>query len=262
MRVSNRLLTGAALSLLIASPTLAQGEEMSMFQMFFWSDDTIGLIIIWLLILMSIICIGYSIMLILRYRKTAIVPEDTQIQLEEMLSAKQYRDAIAFANEDPSYLGKVASAGLNEASNGYAAMERAIEETSDAEVSRMLRPIEYLSVLGNISPMMGLFGTVYGMIVAFKKLVEVGNANPQELAAGISTALVTTLWGLIVAIPALAAYAIIRNKIDAMTSEGTLVAEELIRPFKPGAKKSSSSSASSKSDAGRPRATPKPEEPQ
>lgn len=260
MRVPNRLLTGAALSLLIASPTLAQGQEMSMFQMFFWSEDVIGLVIIWLLILMSIVCIGYSIMLMLRYRRTALVPEDTQLQLEEMLNAKQYRDAIAYANEDPSYLGKVTSAGLNEASNGYAAMERAIEESSDAEVSRMLRPIEYLSVLGNISPMMGLFGTVYGMIVAFKKLVEVGNANPQELAAGISTALVTTLWGLIVAIPALAAYAIIRNKIDALTSEGTLMAEELIRPFKPGAKKSSTSSG--KSDPGRPRATPKPEEPQ
>jgi len=97
---------------------------------------------------------------------------------------------------------------------------------------------------------MGLFGTVYGMILAFQQLVASGGSpDPAKLAAGISTALVTTFWGLIVAIPALAAYALIRNKIDALTSEGLVIAEELISPFKPGAKRSSSSSSSSSSSA-------------
>jgi biopolymer transport protein ExbB len=114
-----------------------------------------------------------------------------------------------------------------------------------------LRPLEYLNVLGNIAPMLGLFGTVYGMIVAFQTLVEEGgSADPGKLAAGISTALVTTFWGLIVAMPALAAYALIRNKIDALTSEGILIAEELINTFKPGNKAGSEQ---------RQRATPKPQ---
>jgi len=171
--------------------------------------------------------------------------------LDTLLAEKKYRDAIEFAKNDGSYLGKLASAALNEAANGYGAMERAIEEAGDAETTRLLRPLEYLNVLGNIAPMLGLFGTVYGMIVAFQQLVAAGgSADPQNLAAGISTALVTTFWGLVVAMPALAAYSLIRNKVDALTAEGLIMAEELISPFKPGSKKSSEK---------RTPATPKPE---
>jgi len=239
------------LPLVIVSPLWAQDEPTiasSWFRMFLWNDDIIGLLIIWLLLLMSAVSLGFTIKLLIDSRRATLVPEDTQQQLESMLAEKRYRDAIEYAASDPSYLGKVVSAGLDEASNGYAAMERSIEQASDAETTRLLRPIEYLNVLGNIAPMMGLFGTVYGMIVAFQKLVESGGKpDPGKLAGGISTALVTTFWGLIVAMPALAAYALIRNRIDALTAEGLIVAEELIKPFKPGTKKSSSSSASRRS---------------
>lgn len=256
-----RLFTAAltvGLMSIVSSPVWAQGEtatttSSSWFRMFLWSDDPLGLGIIWLLLIMSAISIGLTIKLVLDNRRTELVPDNTQLQVEAMLAEKRYREAIEFAGSDPSYLGKVVSSGLNEASNGYGAMERAIEESSDAETTRILRPIEYLNVLGNISPMLGLFGTVYGMIVAFQKLVEAGGKpDPAKLASGISTALVTTFWGLVVAVPALAAYALIRNKVDAITSEGLIMAEELIKPFKPSGKRSSSSSAS------RPRATPKP----
>ena len=253
------LTTGLALILftLTSSPALAQEQvtTRSWFRMFLWSDDFLGLMIIWLLLLMSAVSVGWSLTLILRYRRTMVVPDETQQQIEAMLAEKRYREAIEFSGSEPSYLAKVVNSGLSEASNGYGAMERAIEEASDAETTRMLRPIEYLNVLGNIAPMMGLFGTVYGMIVAFNKLVETGGKpDPGELAAGISTALVTTFWGLVVAVPALAAYALIRNSLDALTSEGLIVAEELIRPFKPAGKKSASTSGS------RPRARPNPNE--
>jgi biopolymer transport protein ExbB len=220
------------------------------FEMFFLPDNILGLGVVWLLLLMSAFSIGFSIKLAVGYRRSAVVPEDTRDELEALLHEKKYRDAIQYANEDQSYLGRITSAALNEASNGYAAMERAIEEASDTQVGRYLRPVEYLNVLGNISPMMGLFGTVFGMIVAFQKLVQAGGSpDPAQLAGGISTALVTTFWGLVVAIPALAAYSLIRNKIDALTSEGLLVAEELISPFKPRRKSSSRSGSSSSSSS-------------
>ena len=96
--------------------------------------------------------------------------------------------------------------------------------------------------MGNIAPMVGLFGTVYGMIVAFQQLVDAGGSpDPVDLAAGISTALVTTFWGLVVAIPALAAYAVVRNKIDAITAEGLVAAEQIIKPFRPSRQKKSAS---------------------
>jgi len=247
--------SATALWLLALAPAAAAqnntgGETRNYAEMFLWSDDVIGLIIIWLLLLLSATSIGYAIKLTLQYRRITLLPDETRDELESLLSEKKYREAIDYANSDDSYLGKVCAAGLNEAANGFSAMERAIEEAGDTETTRILRPIEYLNVLGNIAPMMGLFGTVYGMILAFQQLVASGGSpDPAALAAGISTALVTTFWGLVVAIPALAAYALIRNKIDAMTSEGLVIAEELISPFKPGAKRASSKSSSSSSSA-------------
>jgi len=223
----------------LAAPAMAQEEKQTSWaKAFLWSDDFLGLCVIYLLLLMSLVSIGLSITFLLKHRRVNMVPEDTWETIQQMIENKQYREAIDFAESDDSYLASLVSAAMKEASNGYGAMERAIEEQGDVETSRYLRPIESLNVLGNISPMMGLFGTVYGMIVAFQSLVDSGgNPDPAELAAGISTALVTTFWGLVVAIPALAAYALVRNKVDALSSEGMVAAEEIIGSFKPGAKK-------------------------
>jgi biopolymer transport protein ExbB len=236
------------LTLGLAGPAAAQDgpttETASFFSAFFWSTDPMGLAIIWLLIAASFVSFGLTLLFVMRYRRENLLPEPLQVRLEQMLAAKQYREAIALANDDPSYLGRIASAALNEASNGYGAMERALEEAGDAEATRILRPIEILNVMGNIAPMVGLFGTVYGMIVAFQQLVDAGGSpDPVDLAAGISTALVTTFWGLVVAIPALAAYALIRNKIDALTAEGVVEAEQIIKPFRPSRKKRSATEA-------------------
>ncbi|MCC5829853.1 MAG: MotA/TolQ/ExbB proton channel family protein [Phycisphaeraceae bacterium] len=231
----------AALTLLLvllpAGVTWAEDDTVvteSLFQRFFISADILGTIIIWTLLLLSAVTVAFIIKLLLDYRQATLIPPETVEQLEMMLQEKRYREAIEAAGNDSSYLGKLVSAGLNEASNGYPAMERAIQEVADAETTKMLRPVEVLNVIGNISPMMGLFGTVYGMILAFQKLVELGGQpDPAELAGGISTALVTTFWGLVVAMPALLFYAVIRNKLDATTTEGMMTAEGLIRPFKP-----------------------------
>ncbi|MCA9296982.1 MAG: MotA/TolQ/ExbB proton channel family protein, partial [Phycisphaerales bacterium] len=78
------------------------------------------------------------------------------------------------------------------------------------------------------------FGTVYGMILAFQAIVmSGGNANPVLLAGGIGTALTTTFWGLVVAIPALAAYAILRNRVDELTTDAAITVERLLGPFRP-----------------------------
>ena len=249
------MVPAAALAQDAAADTPAADEGSGVInaaQMFLWSPGSyFGTAMIWLLVLMSMVSIAITIMFLIQNRRPLIIPDETRDEVEALLAEKRYREAIEYANGDPSYLGKLTAAALSEATNGYGAMERAIEETGDAETTRVLRPVEYLNVLGNIAPMLGLFGTVYGMILAFQKLVSAGGADPKELAAGISTALVTTFWGLVVAIPALAAYAVIRNRIDALTAEGMLVAEELISPFKPSGKKKSSSSSSSGSSSSR-----------
>ncbi len=231
------IVSAACLAVLVfVCPALAQDQtkSISAARAFLLPGDPIGLAITWMLVFFSALSIGYTLRLMLKYRRSSLLPERTRSQVVNLLAGRRYREAVDFTAKDPSYLGRVISAALSVAGHGYGAMERAIEEKGDAETTKILRPIEYLNVLGNIAPMVGLFGTVYGMILAFEQLrASGGKPDPGQLAGGISTAMVTTFWGLVVAIPALAAYALIRNKIDALTSEGMLIAEQAITAFKP-----------------------------
>jgi biopolymer transport protein ExbB len=246
MRIKQSFLFTGAIGLIAAVPVIAQDAapaddagSTTFFQQFFWSSDPLGLIIIWVLLIMSALSIGFALKLFMTYRRASLLPPETAGAVEAMLSEKKFKDAIEYAKADTSYLGGLIAAALDEASAGYNAMELAIDDVGEFETSRMLRPVEYLNVIGNIAPMLGLFGTVYGMIVAFQQLVAAGGKpEPAALAAGISTALVTTFWGLVVAMPALAAYSLVRNKIDALTIEGITIASNLIKPFKPGPRRS------------------------
>lgn len=254
-----RLLLALAAGLLPLASATAQPagttQSTSFFRAFFLSDDLLGLMIIWGLILGSVVSLSLIGLFLMRYRRSTIMPGAVRGGIEDLVRQRKFREAIAYAQDQPGYLAHITAASLSEASHGFGAMERALEASAQAQATRMLRPIEVLNVLGNIAPMVGLFGTVYGMIVAFQSLVDAGGSpDPVELAAGISTALVTTFWGLVVAIPALAGYALIRNNVDALTAEGLLEAEEIIRPFKPAARRSSAADRASDKGSAKPAA--------
>lgn len=196
--------------------------------------EILGSLIIWFLLLLSITSIGLIGYMSLTNQRKSILPRGVADQLRALVDAGKYRDAMDLAVREQSFFSRILYASLREASHGYGAMVRALEQASDEFTTERLRRIEYLNVLGQVSPMIGLFGTVYGMILAFQAIVIAGgNADPVLLAGGIGTALTTTFWGLVVAIPALAGYAIVRNKIDALTAEATLEATELINQFRP-----------------------------
>ncbi|QNN22777.1 MotA/TolQ/ExbB proton channel family protein [Planctomycetales bacterium ZRK34] len=249
----------AGLMMTAATPAFAQAQQSSVFKMFFWSDNLTGVIITWALILMSVCVMALVIKHVMDNRMSNIMPEDTVLMYEEMLQEKRFREAIEQAADDPSTFGQIVHASLSEAANGYGAMERAIEETTDLLGSKRVRAVEVLNVLGAVGPMVGLFGTIYGMIVAFQVIVDKGGQpDPAELAGGISTALVTTFWGLIVGIPAVAAGALVRNKIDGIMVEVMIRAEMLISQFQPGAKKGAKPAAAAASaESSKPK--PRPE---
>jgi biopolymer transport protein ExbB len=93
--------------------------------------------------------------------------------------------------------------------------------------------VEYLSVLGNIGPMVGLLGTVVGMLLAFREVAETaGKAGAAQLAEGIYQALVTTVVGLMIAIPAMGAFAIFRNRVDQIIAEAAYAALHALSPLK------------------------------
>ena len=110
-------------------------------------------------------------------------------------------------------------------------MEKAVEDATAEQTARMMRRIEYLSVIGNIAPMIGLLGTVTGIIFAFRQLAAT-RGSAAELAEGIYQALVTTAGGLLIAIPALAAFAILRNRLDQYAAEAAYTVQHVFAPLK------------------------------
>ena len=129
--------------------------------------------------------------------------------------------------------GYVLAAALREAGNGLEQMERAMEEALDERSAKLYRKIEYLNIIGAVSPMMGLFGTVVGMILLFSA-IHASNTFPsaQVVADRVAIALVATFWGLAVAIPSLSVYAVFRNRIDVLTSECAAGADRILAEFK------------------------------
>jgi biopolymer transport protein ExbB len=110
----------------------------------------------------------------------------------------------------------------------------------------MFRKVEYLNILGNLGPLMGLLGTVYGMIIAFNGLAAGGGSAGGDagfLARGISLALVNTLLGLGLAIVGLLFFGICRNRIDSLTVRATVQALDLLEYFRPSAMGASASSS-------------------
>jgi biopolymer transport protein ExbB len=111
-------------------------------------------------------------------------------------------------------------------------VEKAMEDAAAEQSARLLRKIEYLSVIGSIATMLGLLGTVWGMILAFMEFERKANPQISELAPGVYKALVTTLQGLIVAIPANVAFAYFRNRIDELVAQTSLMAEHVFADYK------------------------------
>ena len=142
-------------------------------------------------------------------------------------------EAVKACQGRPSLLSFVLLQGLAEYEGGWPEVEKALEDALAEQSARLLRKIEYLSVIGNIAPMIGLLGTVTGMIFAFQRVAATqGAAGAGELAEGIYQALVTTVGGLLVAIPSLAAYAILRNRVDQLVTEAAYMVQQVCRPLK------------------------------
>jgi biopolymer transport protein ExbB len=214
----------------------AQKPEASLFQMLYVSTFTnaIGFLDMVSIYACSIASIALIIEHCLTIRRSVIVPELSVAQIKTMFDERRFREALEFCQADPSFVSGVVHAGLIEAANGYEAMERAMGDAAEERAARLYRKIEWLNLLGNVAPMLGLFGTVYGMMVCFSQIASKGGkANPEDLAGGIMIALVSTFCGLLVAMPALSAYSIFKTRIEQMTMEAALVAEELLANFKP-----------------------------
>lgn len=186
----------------------------------------------YVVIALSVAMVALIMEHLLSIRKGSLMPRSLAEQLHQLISGGQFQQADQLCRERPTFLSYVVMSGLKEANFGYNAVEKAMEDASVEQAARLSRKIEYLSVIGALAPMLGLMGTVWGMIQAFAEFTEKANPMPADFAPAISEALVTTLFGLLVAVPALAAYAWFRNRIDEYVAETTLMAEHLVAPLR------------------------------
>jgi len=239
-----RLLSLAGLSVLVLTLTVAApawsqsnaptggalSDNLKYFDFFVVKGGWIA----WIIILLSVVALALAIEYCLTIRRKTILPPAAVLQTQALIEEKRYVEAIQFTAEEPSMLGYAVNAALLEAGNGFAAMERAIDESIDERSAKLFRKVEYLNIIGAVSPMLGLFGTVVGMILLFAE-IHAADSFPraQVVADNVATALVTTFWGLAVAIPSLSVYAVFRNRIDVLTAECALTADRILAVFKP-----------------------------
>ena len=221
------------LEFLAQTESTEASKGIDYFEILVFGGGSIG-ILLWLL---SMVVVSLAIILIMNIRKEKILPEIVRGDIEELFETKQYREAIETTEIQDDFFSYTIYSALSEAPHGYPAMERAMEEAAEERTSKMLRNIEWLNLIGNIGPMLGLLGTVWGMIGAFFAIVKEGSPDPANLAKDIGVALVTTLLGLAVSIPAMCIYSILKSKIDAITSEAVMVGQSLISTFRPTARK-------------------------
>lgn len=235
IRSQQRLLSSCLLlfCLLLASPVqAAEGAIVENGQVnpraLLQAGGAIGYVIIALSVAMVALVMEH----LLSIRKGSLMPRTLAEQLHQLISGGQFQQADQLCRQRPTFLSYVVLSGLQEANFGYSAVEKAMEDASVEQAARLSRKIEYLSVIGALAPMLGLMGTVWGMIQAFAEFTEKANPMPADFAPAISEALVTTLFGLLVAVPALAAYAWFRNRIDESVAETTLMAEHVVSPLR------------------------------
>ena len=217
-----------------AAPVAAAAEVES--QGFFeivLSGGPVGWVIMFLLFALSVTSVYLVIDQLITIRRTTLMPVGLAEQVQQLLAGGQFREADEVCRSRPSFLSFVLVHGLSEVDGGWTATEKALEDALAEQAARLLRKTEYLSVIGNIAPMVGLLGTVMGMIMAFQRVaVTQGSAGAADLAEGIYQALVTTVGGLIVAIPSLGAFAIFRNRVDQFVAEVAYLAQQVFIPLK------------------------------
>lgn len=204
-----------------------------------FSGGWVGISIVLTLMLLSMAAVYLIVEQIMVLRRKEILPPGLADEVRQLLSQGRFPEADGLCRKQPSPLAFVLLSGLAELEYGWQSMEKGMEEAVAEQAARLYRKIEYLSVIGNLAPMCGLLGTVTGMIFAFQQVaISQGTAGAGELAEGIYSALVTTVAGLVVAIPSLGAFAVFRNRIDQLIAETAYVAQHVFAPVRRRAGKS------------------------
>lgn len=185
-----------------------------------------------LLLMLSFIMVALIMMNVLQVRRDNLLPPAFIESFEQRLAQKDYQGAYEVAKADDSLVARVLAAGLSKLNRGYDEAIEGMQEVGEDENMALEHRLSYLALIGTVAPMLGLMGTVYGMIESFRVIANSpGQPKPSDLADGISTALFTTIEGLAVAIPAMIFYSLLRNRVARFVLEVGMISEGLMSRF-------------------------------
>lgn len=197
-----------------------------------WFFEALGWPYVIVFLALSVTLVSLFVMNVLAARRDTLCPLDLVEEFGQRLDENDNQGAYDLAKSDESVLGQVLAAGLSKISRGYPKALEGMQEVGEEESMKLEHRLSYMALIGNLAPMIGLLGTVQGMIASFQVIAKGGaTPKPADLAAGISTALFTTLVGLFIAIPAIAAYNILRNRVARLLLEVGVESENLMSRF-------------------------------
>ena len=210
---------------LLAQVTPATQPSGGLWSLFRQSFDVFTI----LLLFGSLVGVALIFLCLFEVREAGIAPDAICSRLRSLAASGRTDEVRDIVQHDDSFVSRIVRAGLRHAGGDRTAMREAAELAASEETARWFRRIDLLNVIGNIGPLVGLAGTVWGMILAFTSLGESGGtAGPADLSLGISKALFHTLLGLCLAIPCLLAFSIFRGRIDRLCTRGIVVASEVV----------------------------------
>jgi biopolymer transport protein ExbB len=223
---------GAAPAPAAAAPAADSTEEPKRESYLMWFYKALGIRYVIVFLLLSFSLVALIVMNMLAIRRDSIAPNHLAETFEANLNEKKFQEAYELAKNDESYMGQVLAAGMAKLSGGYDSATEAMGQVADEEGMKLDQKLAYISLIGTLAPMFGLLGTVDGMVASFQVIAQSSAApKPSELAEGISMALVTTLVGLWLAIPAIAAYNILKMRLSKLIFDAGIKIDNLMGRF-------------------------------
>ncbi len=181
-----------------------------------------------LLLAVSVTLLALIVLLALDLRMISAIPPGFVDEFTDIVNKRKFKEAFDMARNDPSFLGQVLTAGMSRLQYGLEDAREAAANTLESIKSDKEQKNNYTAVIATLGPMFGLVGTVYGMIKAFSVLATAKQVNPSELADGIAHALVVTLFGVAISVPAIFFNAFYRNRITRVCMDVGHIADDLL----------------------------------
>jgi biopolymer transport protein ExbB len=255
LRSSSRLLShtrflvlaGLALFAVLSTAGIASAEEgggggeVQKEPLVLFMIKSLGWVFGPVLLAISVAMVALVVLLILDLRMTSAIPPGFVDEFTDTVNKRKFKEAFDMARNDPSFLGQVLTAGMSRLQYGLEDAREAALNTLESIKSDKEQKNNYNSVIATLGPMLGLVGTVFGMIQSFSVLATATQINPSKLAEGISHALSVTLVGVAISCPAIFFNAFFKNRITRVCMDVAHIADDLLTQMYHNSKKPATS---------------------